>query len=200
MNLGKFLIPLLLIPLLLLTAAPAVRAYSGHYYVIPSSISLRECAANDCAPLLTVYQGEKVEILERTGTGWSKVRLVERSAMGWIRSNLLSYSPDLKGVVTPPYYVNTNRLPLRDKPKPNANVVTTLSFRDAVEMLGVGASGWAQIRDLRSSAVGYVDPRYLSSTPPGSPKSSSRRRSPARKAAPKKEKAPEEAPATPAPM
>jgi len=200
MNLIKSIILVLLTPLILLLASPSVQAYSGHYYVIPSSISLRECAANECAPLLTVYQGEKVEILERTSTGWSKVRLVERSAIGWIPSNLLSYSPDLKGVVEPPYHVNRSSIALRDKPTPNSNVITTLHFNDQVEMLGVGTSGWAQVRDLRSSLVGYVDPRYLSSSPVRSPKSSSRRRAPARKAPTKEEKAPQEAPALPSAM
>jgi len=200
MNFSKSIIPVLLTPLILLLASPLVQAYSGYYYVIPSSVSLRECAANECAPLLTVYQGEKVEILERTSTGWSKVRLVERSAIGWILSNLLSYSPDLKATPEPPYYVNRSSIALRDKPTPNSNVLTTLHFNDPVEMLGVGTSGWAQVRDLRSSLVGYVDPRYLSSAPLSSPKSSSRRRAPARKASPKKEKAPQEAPAPPSAM
>ena len=56
-------------------------------------------------------------------------------------------------------------LTLRDKPNPNANVLITLHFNDPVEMLGVGTSGWAQVRDLRSSVVGWAAPRYLSSAP-----------------------------------
>ncbi len=199
MKLRKLIIPVLLSPLMLMLASSWVNAYSGYYYVVPSSISLRECAANDCAPLLTVYQGEKVEILERTDTGWSKVRLVDRSAMGWIRSDLLTYSPGKASEHVPPYYVNINSIELREHPRPEAKVLTTLHFNDPVEMLGVGTSGWAQVRDLRSSMVGWVPPRYLSSNPPGSPKSSPRRRAP-RKAPPKEEPAPKEAPAAPSAM
>jgi uncharacterized protein YgiM (DUF1202 family) len=201
MKLRKMMIPVLLSLLFLLQAGPSVQAYSGFYYVRPTSVSLRECAANECAPLLTVYQSEKVEILERTSTGWSRVKLVERSAIGWIPSDFLSYSPDLKDKPVPPYHVNISSLELRDKPNPNANVVITLHFNDPVEMLGVGTSSWAQVRDLRTSLVGYAPPRYLSSAPLGAPKSAQRRRAPARKSPPKEEKkAPEETPKLPSAM
>jgi uncharacterized protein YgiM (DUF1202 family) len=197
MKTERFIFPVWLSALVLLLASSWAQAYSGFYYVKPTEVSLRECPAYTCAPLLTVYQSEKVEILERTDKGWSKVRLAERSAIGWIPSGLLSYSPDLKDKPVPPYHVNISSLDVRDKPNPNANVIATLRFNDPVEMLGVGLSGWAQIRDLQSSMVGWVDPRYLSASPLSSPRSSPRRRVPARKAAPKEEKAPEEAPKSP---
>jgi uncharacterized protein YgiM (DUF1202 family) len=201
MKLRKLMIPALLSTWFLLQPGTLAQAYSGFYYVRPSSVSLRECPANDCALLLTVYQSEKVEILERTTTGWSKVRLVERSALGWIPSDFLSYSPDLKDKPVSSYYVNISSLDIRDKPNPNANILITLHFNDPVEMLGVGTSGWAQVRDLRSSLVGWAAPRYLSSAPFNAPKSSYRRRAPARKAVPKEEeKAPEETPKLPSPM
>jgi uncharacterized protein YgiM (DUF1202 family) len=202
MKLRRLMLPALLSTLLLLPAGPVAQAYSGVYYVKPSSVSLRECPANDCAPLLTVYQSEKVEILERTSTGWSRVRLVERAAIGWIPNDFLSYSPDLQDKPVPSYHVNINSLDLRDKPNPNANVIITLHFNDPVEMLGVGTSGWAQVRDLRSSQVGWADPRYLTAAPLNAPKSSYRRRAPARKPAPKEEeqKAPEETPKPPSAM
>lgn len=197
----RFIIPMLLSSLIWLQAGPSVNAYSGYYYVLPGSISLRECAANECAALLTVYQGEKVEILERTNTGWSRVRLVERSAIGWIPSDLLTYSPGKAPEYVPPYHVNIDNLALRDNPRPNGKVLTTLHLHDPVEMMGVGTSGWAQVRDLRTSLVGWVPPRYLSAAPPGAAKPSPpRRRAPARKAPPKKEKAPEEAPKLPSAM
>jgi uncharacterized protein YgiM (DUF1202 family) len=202
MKLKKVILPALLSLLILLLASSLAQAYSGFYYVIPSSVSLRECAANNCAPLDTVYQGDKVEILERTATGWSRVRLVDKPSIGWIANNLLSYSPDLKAKAEPPYYVNTS-VALRDKPNPNANVITTLNANDQVEMLGVGLSGWAQVRDLRSSVVGWVDPRHLSRVSQSSSESSPRRRAPAHKAAPKvkkEKKAPEEAPKVPSAM
>lgn len=190
-----------LIPLAFLLASSLAQAYSGIYYVTPSSMPLRECPANECAPLLTVYQGDKVEILERTATGWSRVRLVDRAAIGWIPNAFLSYSPELQGKPIPPYYVNVSSVPLRDKPNPNANTLKTLHLNERVEMIDVGTSGWAQVRELQSSVVGWVDPRYLSAAAPSSPKASPRRRAPARKAPPKEEKeAPEETPAPPKAM
>jgi uncharacterized protein YgiM (DUF1202 family) len=200
MKLRKLIMPFLLSPLILVLASSMVQAYSGYYYVIPTSAPLREHAAQGSDVLLTVYQGDRVEILERTSTGWSRVRVMDRAGIGWIPSDWLSYSPDLQARPMPTYYVNTSSLILRDGPNPRAGVITTLRFNDPVEMLGVGTSSWAQVRDLRSNRVGWVPPRYLSSTPPSQPKSSRRRRTPARKAAPKKEKAPTEAPASPKAM
>jgi uncharacterized protein YgiM (DUF1202 family) len=200
MKLRKLIIQILLSPLILVVASSMVQAYSGYYYVIPTSAPLREYAAPGSDVLLTVYQGDRVEILERTSTGWSRVRVVDRAGIGWIPSDWLSYSPDLRGGPMPTYYVNTSSLALRDGPNPRAGVITTLRFNDPVEMLGVGTSSWAQVRDLRSNQVGWVPPRYLSSTPPTQPKASRRPRAPARKAAPKKEKAPTEEPASPKAM
>jgi uncharacterized protein YgiM (DUF1202 family) len=188
------IIPVLLSPLLLLLVSSSAQAYSGYYYVIPTSVPLRACAAPECDTLLTAYQGDKVEILERTSTGWSRVRLVDRSGIGWIPSDLISYSPDLKAKTVPPYHVNIASLPLRVHPSPKSDVLMMLHFNDPVEMLGVGTSGWAQVRVLGSNTVGWVPPRYLSSSPVSHPKSSRRRRAPARKKAPQEEKAPKEAP------
>jgi len=190
MKLKTFIILVLLSPLLLVLAGPAAHAFSGHYYVIPSSVPLRTCASPGCDTLLTAYRGEKVEILERTATGWSKVRFVDRSGSGWILSDLLSYSPDLQTRAGGTYYVNRSSLTLHDEPNPNSRVLLTFHFNDSVEMLGVSASGWAQVRDLRTSVVGWVPPRYLSSSPLKYPKSPRRR-------APKK--APKEAPKEEAP-
>jgi hypothetical protein len=98
---------------------------------------------------------------------------------------MLTYSPGTPSTPRPPYFVKVSSVALRDAPSPNANPLTTMYFNDRVEMLGVGASGWAQVRDLRTSIVGYVDPRYLSTSPSRYPKSSRRRHAP--KAAPKEE-------------
>ena len=185
MKLRKMMVPVLLSLLFLFLAVSLAQAYSGYYYVIPSSAQLRECASYDCRGMLTAYQGERLEILERTPAGWSRVRFVDRSGWGWIPSDLLSYSPDRLSRPTSTYYVNINSLAVYDEPTPNSRVLLTLGFNDPVEMLGVGASGMAQVRDLKTSVVGWAAPRYLSSSPLKYPKSQKRRRAP--KAAPKEE-------------
>lgn len=199
MMLRKLMIPVLLSPLMVLLACPLVHAYSGYFYVIPTSAPLRECAAPECDVLLTAYRGDKVEILERSSTGWSRVRLVDKTGIGWMPSDQLSYSPDLQAKPAPHFYVNTSSLPLLQHPDPEAKVLTTLHFNDQVEMLGT-TSGYAQVRDLQTSTVGYVLPRHLSSVSSETPKSPRHRRAPARKAPPKEEKAPAETPAPPSPM
>ncbi len=162
----RLMVPVLLSLLALLLASASVLAYSGHFYVIPSAAPLRECPSPSCDVLHTVYQGDKVEILERNATGWSKVRLVDRpTGIGWIRNDLLSYSPDRKTATMPTYHVTIDSLPLREHPRPESRVLTMLSRNDPVEMLGVGTSGWAQVRDFRTSQVGYVPPRYIAPGP-----------------------------------
>jgi uncharacterized protein YgiM (DUF1202 family) len=190
MKLRRLMIPAWMGLMMLLMASPPVQAYSGVFYIIPTSAPLRECASPGCGVLHTVYQGNKVQILERTPTGWSKVRLVDQAAIGWIPSNWLSISPDRQTTALPTYYVNVSSVPLSQHPRPESEVLAMLHFNDPVEMLGVGTSGWAQVRDLRSSQVGWVAPRYLSETALSSPPSPRRRRAPARKAPPKEEKAP----------
>jgi uncharacterized protein YgiM (DUF1202 family) len=186
MKLRTLLLTVLLSPLMLLLACPLAHAYSTYFYVIPSSAPLRECASPNCDVLLTVYRGDKVEILERT-SGWSRVRLVDKTGAGWILSDLLSYSPDLQVKAPPTYHVNTSSTPLLQHPDPDSTVLTTLHYNDPVEMLGVTA-GYAQVRDLRTSYVGWVLPRHLSSGDASPPRS--RHRRPAHKAPPK-EKPPE---------
>ena len=196
MKLRKFMILVLLSPLLLVLAGTSAQAFSGHYYVIPTSVPLRTCASPGCDTLLTAYRGDRVEILERTGT-WSRVRFVDRSGVGWMPSDLLSYNPDLRTEPRATYYVNKSSLTLHDEPNPNSRVLLTFHFNDPVEMLGGSASGWAQVRDLRTSVVGWAAPRYLSSSPLKYPKSP-RRRAP--KAAPKEEAPKKEAPEPPKAM
>lgn len=190
MKLRPFIIPGMLSLLMLLLLSPPAHAYSGYYYVIPNSVSLRTCPNQGCDTLLTAYQGEKVEILERTGS-WSRVRFVDRSGIGWIPSDLLSYNPDLRRGPRGTYYVNKSSITLHADPSPHSRVLKTLRFNEAVEMIGVGASGWAQVRDLRTSIVGWTPPRYLSSEPLRSPKSTKRRRHRRAPKKPPKKKPPE---------
>lgn len=180
------LILVLLSPLLLGLGGPPAHAFSGHYYIIPSSVPLRTCASPACDTLLTAYQGERVEILEKTPAGWARVRFVDRQGIGWMLSDSLSYSPDLRTKPKSTYYVNRSSITLYNEPTSNSDVLGTLRFNEPVEMLGVGASGWAQVRVLQTSKVGWVPPRYLSSAPFEYPRSTPRRRVP-KKQAPKEE-------------
>jgi uncharacterized protein YgiM (DUF1202 family) len=188
MKLVKAIIPLLLGALLVIAADHAARAFSGYFYVIPTSVSLRECASPHCDVLLTAYRGDKVEILARTSTGWSRVRLVDKTGTGWMPSDLLSFSPDLQAKAPPHYYVNQNTVALRAHPRPNASVLAYLHFNEPVEMLGV-SSGYAQVRELKGSQVGWVWPRYLSNSPVKYPRTKRRHRAPRHKAP--QEKTPE---------
>lgn len=188
MKLGKATIPWLLMALLVFSISHPAAAFSGYFYVIPTSVPLRECASPNCDVLLTVYRGDKVQILERPSTGWSKVRLVDKTGSGWIPSDELSFSPDLQAKAAPHYYVNTSSLALHAHPSPSAAVIAYLHFNEPVEMLGV-ASGFAQVQELQTSKVGFVWPRYLSPKPLLASSRARHRRAP--RPAPVKKKAPE---------
>ena len=182
MKLKPVVMSIFLSLLMLLLLSPRAQAYSGYYYVIPKSVTLRTCPSHSCDTLLTAYQGDKVEILERTGS-WSRVRFVDRSGIGWIPSDQLSYNPDLRTKPKQTYYVNKSSITLYAEPNPHSRVLTTLRFNETVEMLGVSSSGWAQVRDPRTSITGWTPPRYLSEEPLRSPQSTRRRH---RRRAPKK--------------
>jgi uncharacterized protein YgiM (DUF1202 family) len=92
----------------------------------------------------------------------------------------------------PPYfYVAVGSLSLRAGPSTGSRILSTLNLNDRVEMLGMNAGGWAQVRDLRTSIIGWVAARYLESFPVSHPKPVPRKRTP-KKGAPAEE---EEAPA-----
>ena len=98
----------------------------------------------------------------------------------------------------PPYfYVAVSSLALRAGPSTGNRVLATLNLNDRVEMLGTNAAGWAQVRDLRTSIIGWVASRYLESFPVSHPRSVPKKRTP-KKGTPHEEEPP--APAKPKAM
>ncbi len=74
-----------------------------------------------------------------------------------------------------------NSLALRAGPGTGSRILTTLRFNQLVEMLGMNAGGWSQVRDLRTDTIGWVASRYQESFPVSSPRSVPQKRPPAKK-------------------
>ncbi len=174
------------IPSELLSPSPV----PGTYYVSLSTIYMRDCADYNCRAVELLYRGDRVERIEQNYAGWWRVRSYKTGNMGWVPASALSPQPG-----PPFYYVNVSSLALRAGPSTGSKILTTLSFNQQVEWLGMGPGGWVQVRDTRTGIIGWAAARYLESFPVRYPRAVPRKR-PAKKAAPAEQ---EEAPAKPAP-
>jgi uncharacterized protein YgiM (DUF1202 family) len=166
------------------------------YYVSMSSVYLRDCADYNCRARELLHRGDRVEKLDQDYRGWWRVVSLRTRNTGWVPAAALSPQPG-----PPYYYVDVSSLALRAGPSTGTRIITTLHLNDRVEMLGLGPTGWAQVRDLRTNIIGWVAARYLETFPVAYPRSVPRKRAPAQKAAPEESQpAPsEQPPKAPAP-
>ena len=58
------------------------------------------------------------------------------------------------------YFVNVHSLALRDGPTISAPQITTLNFKEEVELLDT-SGGWGRIREAGRGIVGWSNMRYL---------------------------------------
>ena len=73
-------------------------------------------------------------------------------------------APPPPQVVRPVFYIQANRLNLRACPGMDCPKVSTLDRGEEVEKVGA-SEDWFQIRVIRDGSLGWVDSKYLSSTP-----------------------------------
>jgi len=163
-------------------------------YVAWANVYLRDCADYNCRTVELLYRGDRVDKIDQDYRGWWRVRSAKSGMTGWIPASATAPSPG-----PPYYYVAVNSLALRAGPSTGNRILTTLNLNDRVEMLGMSAGGWAQVRDLRTSIIGWVAARYLESFPVSHPRSVPKKRAPSKKTAPEEE-APAPTPAKPKAM
>lgn len=154
------------------------------FYIAYSTVYMRDCADYNCRAVQLLYRGDQVERLDQDARGWWRVRSFKTGASGWVPATAVSTRPG-----PPYYYVDVSSLALRAGPGTGSRMLTTLGLNDQVEMLGSGAGGWVQVRDLRTNIIGWVAGRYLESFPVSYPKAP-KPRAPATKGAPEPEEAP----------
>jgi uncharacterized protein YgiM (DUF1202 family) len=152
------------------------------YYVAYQNVYLRECGDYNCRALELLLRGDRVEKLDQDTRGWWRVTSLKTRTIGWIPASALSPRPG-----PPFYYVNVSSLVLRAGPSTGNKALATLNFNKQVEMLGMGPTGWAQVRDTRTGLIGWVAARYLEAYPVPYPKTAPKKKSPAKKGAPGEE-------------
>ncbi|MGB8874445.1 MAG: SH3 domain-containing protein [Desulfobaccales bacterium] len=130
------------------------------YYVAWTSVYLRDCADYNCRSVELLHRGNRVDRIDEDYRGWWRVRVVKTGLSGWVPAAAMATTPG------PPYfYVAVDGLALRAGPSTGNSILTTLSLNSRVEMLGMNAGGWSQVRDLRTDRIGWAASRYLESFP-----------------------------------
>jgi uncharacterized protein YgiM (DUF1202 family) len=146
------------------------------FYVAWTSVYLRDCADYNCRSVELLHRGDRADKIDQDYRGWWRVRSVKSGATGWVPAAAMAPTPG------PPYfYVAVNSLALRARPSTGNRILTTLSLNQRVEMLGMNAGGWSQVRDLRTDTIGWAASRYLESFPVSSPRSVPKKGPPAKK-------------------
>ena len=164
------------------------------FYVAWTSVYSRDCADYNCRSLELLHRGDRVDKIDQDYRGWWRVRSIKTGITGWVPASAVAASPG------PPYfYVAVSSLALRAGPSTGNRILTTLNLNNRVEMLGANTAGWSQVRDLRTSIIGWVASRYLESFPVSYPRAVPKKRAPAtkEKGAPAEEETPAPAPAKP---
>jgi uncharacterized protein YgiM (DUF1202 family) len=165
----------------LLTMSPV----PATYYIASINEYLRECGDYNCRPIEMLVRGDRVEKRDQDNRGWWRVFSLKSGNMGWIPVMSVSVRPG-----PPFYYVNVGSLALRTGPSTASRIIATLGFNDQVEILGMGAGGWAKVRDAQRGIIGWVAARYLEGFPVPVPRRVPAKKAPAKKPAPEKEEAP----------
>jgi uncharacterized protein YgiM (DUF1202 family) len=146
------------IPTSLLSLSPV----PAFFYVSANSEYLRECSDYNCRGLELLRRGDRVEKLDQDPRGWWRVMSLKSRKVGWIP--VFAVSPQSG----PPFmYVNVSSLALRSGPGTSYKMIGTLSLNDQVEVMNMGAGGWAQVRDVRRNFFGWCASRYLEAVPVG---------------------------------
>ncbi|MEW6386493.1 MAG: SH3 domain-containing protein [Thermodesulfobacteriota bacterium] len=166
----------------LLTTSPV----TATYYIASVNEYLRECSDYNCRPIEMLVRGDRVEKRDQDYRGWWRVVSLKSGNLGWIPVLAVSERPG-----PPFYYVNVSSLALRAGPSTANRIIATLGFNEQVEILGMGPSGWAKVRDVPRGIIGWVAGRYLEAFPVPAPRRAPvKKKAPAKKAAPEKEEAP----------
>ena len=146
------------------------------FYVAWTSVYLRDCADYNCRSVELLHRGDRADKIDQDYRGWWRVRSVKSGTTGWVPAAAMAPTPG------PPYfYVAVDSLALRAGPSTSNRILTTLSLNQRVEMLGMNAGGWSQVRDLSSGMIGWAASRYLESFPVSSPRPVPKKRPAAKK-------------------
>lgn len=137
-------------------------------FVVSQTVSLRECPKDLCPALQLLSLGDQVQKIEQNDQGWWRVLVLKSRNLGWLPAKTLAESLEeaqAKKSEKPYLYVSARRLKLYREPQVEAGVVKQLQCNDQVEKLAENPSGWVEVRQPASGAVGWVQGRHLEPLP-----------------------------------
>ncbi len=137
--------------LALLPACATAPLKKEFFYCLPTVSYLRECPDFSCKVVAEIYNSDKLQLLEETGTGWWKVKSLRHDTVGWTQAALLSEFP----LPVQIYYVTVQRLPLRSSPQEEAVSRQFLNFGDKVQKLAENQKWWRVLVE-KDRSIGWL--------------------------------------------
>ncbi|MCL4501374.1 MAG: SH3 domain-containing protein [Deltaproteobacteria bacterium] len=138
------------------------------YVYVTQTVHLRECPKDFCPALQLLSRGDQVQKVEQNDQGWWRVLVAKSRNLGWLPAKALAEKleqPQAKAPEPQYYFVVVRRLPLRREPKVDAGAVTLLQFNDQLEKLEQNPGGWLKVRQPSSGGIGWVQERFIGTTP-----------------------------------
>lgn len=117
-----------------------------------SGVRIRKEAHTAAQVLGTVNKGDKLELLDDDGWGWSKVKV--NGVTGWMYNEYVSGSGRSKPKTV---YCNGTAVNLRKSPSTSAKVVRQLNKGDKVTLVSINPDGWLDV----DGGYLYYDKSYL---------------------------------------
>jgi uncharacterized protein YgiM (DUF1202 family) len=149
---------ILVLSLLVCSCAKNVKPIE-FYYSVPTVSYLRECPAYDCQVVTTIFNADKVKVLEKNDAGWWHVQSALDQKIGWTQRDLLSEIP----LITQKYYVAADQLPLRDSPNEDVVSRKLLGYGEAVQKIDEKDDWWRVLVE-KDKSLGWIPAKMASAT------------------------------------
>lgn len=124
----------------------------GPYFVTPEFTYLRDIPGYGGNIVSPLYRGDKLDLLDGSGSTWWQVELQRTGETGWVRKKLLSLTP----VSSVFYYVKEDTLPLLECPRSDCITIMLLFRGDRVQRVKGGGRGWWRVLAIKGRSLGWV--------------------------------------------
>lgn len=133
-----------------------------YYYVVPTTTYLRSCPSygEECPVVATVFNGDRVLVLDRNQENWARVQLDRTGVVGWLPGGLLSASP-----IPTRFYVAWTSVYLRDCADYNCRGVALLHRGARVDKIDQDYRGWWRVKVLKSGISGWLPAAAMAPSP-----------------------------------
>jgi uncharacterized protein YgiM (DUF1202 family) len=155
-DLPSLIILTLLLGLAASCAKPQVVAPpEGPFYALPEMTYLLDSPGYGGNVLGSLYQGDKVERVEKkeiAGSNWWRVNVLRTGQTGWVQKELLSPDP----VPTSFFYVNQDTLALLECPRSDCIPIQLLFRGEKLQRVEENDQGWWRVLAINNRSLGWV--------------------------------------------